>query len=993
MLKQHLYLLAVMLIWAGGGVPSALAGSDLDTDVGVHVVVGLPVANDPASVVRLAEGNQRRVYYQSADAQEVQAVRAAAHEAGLLGTRVFVEQGDVRLLHLADNVADSVCVAHAAVDQTQTAEILRVLHPGARAVVGDQTIVKQAPAGIDSWSHPYHAPDNNPSSTDQIARAPFRTQFLASPLFSPMPEVTVAAGGRIFKAFGHIAHRANQNDVLNSLICINAYNGTLLWRRDLRPGFMIHRNAMIATPDRLYMADDQSCKVIDAATGEVRDEIVVPPDIADGPVWKWMALRDGVLYALVGGREVQVDTIRSQAGGIGHWPWDMWKGHDYADPSTNFGFGRTVLAIDTATKEVLWTHREEDYLDSRGMCMNDRHIYLYSPETFLAAVNIADGTLAWKNQDADLREAIGPNGAAQHYVTGYATQTYIKCNNQRLLFAGPQRERLVVASADDGRLLWHKMPGNLQLVLRDDGFYAVGPERGANDAGAKYSFDGDRLVSLPMRRACTRATGSVDSIFYRAAEGTVRLNTETNRAEHIAPMRPPCQDGVIISDGLLFWGPWMCGCQLSLYGHVCLAPDTADPDRSVGPQFEQLADASYVPTPLDMSPEDWPAYQHDGWRSNYTPVHLPESVRQAWSHRLLNADLPTAPVMAGGLTFVADRQGAVRALDEQGEVRWTTLTGGPVYYPPTVWNGRLFVGSADGRVYAIEAVTGRMLWSYRVAPPARWIPVYGKLMSAWPVAGGVVVEDGVVYAAAGIAHYDGTYVVALDAATGQLLWQNNDSGALAPEVNSGISLQGELFIRGPELQFLGGGKYKFARFDRATGRCLNEPKADLTSQWATAFYNYYPMYGKYASLLHTFRDGRTLRYAASYDGNEFTRLQFLAPEEADAAANGGTEVERRAGQGDERRKEQDRPVVWETRQPQLYTAFVITPEAILAAGPHPDKEGQPTLWALRMSDGTPLWEIDLPALPVKAGLAIDQRKRIVAALDDGSILCLAADNE
>ena len=111
-------------------------------------------------------------------------------------------------------------------------------------------------------------------------------------------------------------------------------------------------------------------------------------------------------------------------------------------------------------------------------------------------------------------------------------------------------------------------PGNLQLVLREDGFYCVGPQQGADDAGAKYAFDGTRLASLPIRRACTRATGSVDSVFYRANEGTVRINTASNTAEHIAPMRPPCQDGVIISDGLLFWGPWMCGCQLSLYGHV-----------------------------------------------------------------------------------------------------------------------------------------------------------------------------------------------------------------------------------------------------------------------------------------------------------------------------------------------------------------------------------------------------------------------------------------
>ncbi len=48
--------------------------------------------------------------------------------------------------------------------------------------------------------------------------------------------------------------------------------------------------------------------------------------------------------------------------------------------------------------------------------------------------------------------------------------------------------------------------------------------------------------------------------------------TETNTAQHIAPMRPPCQDGVLVSNGHLYWGPWMCGCQLSLYGNIGLAP-------------------------------------------------------------------------------------------------------------------------------------------------------------------------------------------------------------------------------------------------------------------------------------------------------------------------------------------------------------------------------------------------------------------------------------
>ena len=122
----------------------------------------------------------------------------------------------------------------------------------------------------------------------------------------------------------------------------------------------------------------------------------------------------------------------------------------------------------------------------------------------------------------------------------------MKCNDQWLFFAGPQRKQMVVASAEDGGLAWTHPHGNLQLVLREDAIYAAGP----TTTGLRLDYaTGQKLSSLPTRRACTRATGCVDSIFYRTSGGTVRVMTETNTAQHIAPMRPPCQDGVIVSNG------------------------------------------------------------------------------------------------------------------------------------------------------------------------------------------------------------------------------------------------------------------------------------------------------------------------------------------------------------------------------------------------------------------------------------------------------------
>ena len=72
------------------------------------------------------------------------------------------------------------------------------------------------------------------------------------------------------------------------MLCVNAYNGVILWKRELEEGFMIHRNTLIATPGMLYLADHEACKLIDPDTGDIVDRIVVPEGTGDGPVWKWM---------------------------------------------------------------------------------------------------------------------------------------------------------------------------------------------------------------------------------------------------------------------------------------------------------------------------------------------------------------------------------------------------------------------------------------------------------------------------------------------------------------------------------------------------------------------------------------------------------------------------------------------------------------------------------------------------------------------------------
>lgn len=947
---------------------------------GIVGIIGLP-SEAPDYAIELCRKSELIIFLQTANDHAARQIRQLAADSGLLGTRLFVAEGPLDSIFLGENVADRILVSHEAKD-LPPAEILRALRPLGIAFHDGRQHVKPVPDGTDDWTHPYHGPDNNPQSEDQLVKGSFRTQFIGYPKFSPMPEQTVIAGGRIYKAMGHIAHKANQNEMLNTLLCINAYNGTILWRRPLSEGFMLHRNTMIATDDTLYLGDHEACKIIDGETGEIRDQITVDRDISDGPVWKWMATRQNILYAMVGNPEVLIETQQAVRRGLGHWPWGMWEGHDYDDPRTSFGFGRTLVAIDLNTQQRLWHYRDDEFLDARAICMNDTQIFCYCPGKFLAAIDLYTGQLLWKNQDKELLDAIGDNERAQHYITGYATTCYMKCSNDYVFFAGPQRARMVVASARDGRLAWTHPLGNLQLVLRDDGIWAAGPQQ--SESGMKFDYStGDVLATFPARRACTRATGCADSIFYRASGGTVRVLTESNQAQHIDPMRPPCQDGVIVAGGHLYWGPWMCGCELSLYGNIALRPVSqaeGEGNRLASPQHIMGERVTQV-DPIEHDTGDWSTYRGDNSRSDLASVSIPTDLELRWSADINDKVLPTAPVTSGRMVFIADRSGTVRALDQNGSILWKAYTAGPIYYAPAVAHDRVYVGSGDGRVYAFAAKDGRFLWSYRVGPADSWIPVYDQLLSAWPVAGGVVVNGDTVYAAAGITHYDGTHVVGLDAITGHLKVANHSSGTLEDDVNNGISMQGNLTIVDGELQFLAGGVYETARYDLETLECLNTPKSQVNSQFRTAFYPYYPEYGKYVSLDYECANGCQLNHDASYEGSKFTNLALQSP-----LPPGTPKTPQEAARWI-RRGGETRTPIWQDSANRRFTSFVITEDILMAAG-HPDgDEAASFLVAMNTKDGSDLWFKKLPSLAVKGGVSINHEGRVYVALESGQLLC------
>jgi outer membrane protein assembly factor BamB len=943
---------------------------------GLYVHLGATRASE---AIALAKSRQWLVYIECSRKEQVKALREMADKDGLLGRRVFVARSAGATIQLADDLADVVRDARniqGANEGAARKEVLRILRPGGKVIRGSRTVVKPVANDVDYWSHPYHGPDNNPVARQRITAPSFRTQFLAEPRSGAVFRVTVAAGGRLFTAYGDASPcQWLMEEVTSKLWAMNAHNGTCLWTRKLKPGFWVQRNTLVATSDVVYLGDDVSCKALDAATGALRYELTAPLGKDSDRVWKWMGLSDGVMYGLLGGREVKVNpgmiTLRRSAG-------FSTKQHQ----ERAWGVGRTLVAINLKTRKVLWHRREEMLVDTRGVCMRRDRIYFHSPGKYLSCVNAATGKLIWRTSDPKLMDQADREGGRGTYGL-LQPQPYLMCNDRSLVFT--HRRRPFAVSTEDGKLL-------------------------------------DTKIVLPPGQGCARVNAAKNTYFSRHPYGTACRDSNWKRGQYtITAMRPHCETGVVPSNGLLYWTPWNChGCLQSLAGNICLRPVVAAVGTEAAEQLQRAAPETKRPVPVPAlvpKASDWPTYLRDNKHSATTSVKIPGKIGVTWTAKLSRSGPVTAPVTVGDLVFVGGSNGAVYCLDAtDGSTRWKAYTGGEVFFPPVIWSGRAYVGSCDGHVYAYEALTGRLLWRFRAAPQVRRIPAYGRLTSTWPVSGGVLVQDGVLYAAAGITDYDAVHVYALDAKTGKLKWHTDCA-------DRQLCLAGALGWGDGFLRFSAGNVHPEAQFDPQTGRIRTLRKGPSRMGYnapPTRRYRLFPRkrWGSEWGQISDFQRDTEWGRVAILTGPEALRRGLDLAKEAKKA---GLRVPGKPGRtpmsqgvrffygpqwtGVVLFKPQarsagkpSRDVVWFKMPLSASTAAVIADGKLVLAGYNVDtsekwnttSKNQPTSFALkvlRVDTGTEIFSHALPAMPVPRGMAVDRRGRILVSLEDGRLLC------
>lgn len=177
---------------------------------------------------------------------------------------------------------------------------------------------------------------------------------------------------------------------------------------------------------------------------------------------------------------------------------------------------------------------------------------------------------------------------------------------------------------------------------------------------------------------------------------------------------------------------------------------------------------------------DWPAFGRTYGEQHYSPLTEvnQDTVKRlglVWAHDLPAGNPATGPVEVDGVLYMATGYSVVRAIDAlTGKELWTydphapeaagvRLRQGWGSRGIAYWNGKVYTGTQDGRLIAIDAKTGQPVWTTKTIADGE-----GLFISGPPRAfdGMVIIGNG----GADVSSVRG-YATAYDAETGAQKWR------------------------------------------------------------------------------------------------------------------------------------------------------------------------------------------------------------------------------
>ena len=667
---------------------------------------------------------------------------------------------------------------------------------------------KPWPEDIDEWTHYLHGADGNPVARDRVVAPPNHYQWTAGPTWMRSHEsdssvsTLVTARGRLFYIVDEAPTSLVGNHPLPDkwfLAARDAFNGVALWKVPIRrwgwrewksswfntrPGDvpLNIQKRLVAVGEKVYVTLGYHAPVsqLDARTGEI-----LRTYDATNPTGEILHVGGTLVLSVLDGEKVRVTAVESDTGKR------LWTTKAaYAGTTVDYIRWRAMRG---ATKPAK--------LDPSLNLAADAHTVALIDGAHVVGLDFATGKQRWRRafplDEADAR-AGGVRSGGKLWIGTMIVRDGV------VVHASPNR--LAGIDAETGKVLWtrpKKYIGHLWYEWKDvfviDGLVwtwtadlqreklARSPRR------PQASLFPHKVIGYDLRTGEPKREVLLGVIFKTHHHHRCYRNKATSRyilasrrgSEYVDLLggrhtvhnwvRGTCHVGMMPANGLQYAPPHPCVCYLDekLNGLMALAPANAwKPPAWPGERLRRggaFGQASGPPA----GDEDWPAFRHDAMRTGSTRTRVPDGLEVLWRVRAgLAASAPTA---AGGKVFVAlGDEDHVACLDAAtGRQLWEAPAGGRVDSPPTYRRGTVLFGSADGTVTCLRANDGRLVWQFAAAPAQRLLAAGGRIESAWPVHGSVLVVGDAVYFAAGrTSQLDGgIHLYALGADDGRILHQ------------------------------------------------------------------------------------------------------------------------------------------------------------------------------------------------------------------------------
>ncbi len=765
---------------------AALKDSGVSGGLVVHLGCG-----DGKLTTALRAGDSGLVHGLDTDAKKISAARQRVAATELAGKVTFDVLRSNRLPY-TDNLVNLIVAEN--MGEVSIAEAIRVLRPGGVLQIrkGDNwtATVKPRPEELDDWTHFLHDPSGNAVSSDTIVAPPRHMQWLAAPVWSRNHH-KLASISSIVTRDGRLFYIMDSGPSANmkvtgkwSLVARDAFNGVKLWSKPMatwanqahgfRSGPVQLPRTLVVGPKCVYAPLEMSAAV--SAVGVVTGEVLRTYKETAGA--EEIILIDGVLLVVSGA------PIAEQAG---------------INPSLKSSFKfpnvKTIRAIRADTGRVLWNWSDEEAgaLMPLTLATDGKRVFFESGQS-VVSLDLASGKEIWSSDEstapqktqkttADAGKKKKKRNSRNQRRYGWSLAALTVSDGVVLL---ADRGRMQAYNAEDGKALWHsqasiglcRTPSEMFVI---DSLVWQGPHfkegRDIKTGKIKKSNSAAQDVwTAGHHHRCYRqkATSRFILTGYRGIEFFDLAGANHTRNNWI---RGTCQYGIMPANGLIYAPSHACGCfmEAKLRGFWAAAPQRNKPPAAAaeplvkGPTYGRTAE---IP---EAKSNDWPTYRGNVLRSGSTSAKLPAALKNAWRTEIGGKITP--PIAAGGLVIVgAIDTHQIIALDaSDGRRKWSFAAGGRVDSPPTIHNGLVLFGSADGYVYCLNAADGREAWRYRVAPRDRRTIAMDQIESVWPVHGSVLIENGLVYAAAGRSSYldGGIRVVAIDPASGKKVHESN----------------------------------------------------------------------------------------------------------------------------------------------------------------------------------------------------------------------------